>query len=249
MIIGVCGFIGSGKDTIADYLTNFHGFRRESFANSLKDAVAHVFGWDRTMLEGRTKQAREWREQVDPWWAERLNIPTLTPRWVLQYWGTEVCRKAFHDDIWIASLENKLRNSRDDIVISDCRFPNEIKSIKDAGGIVVRVKRGDEPDWYDAAVSMNAGDAGNMNYSLSKAKIEKLGIHASETAWVGTNFDAVLTNDGTIDELMAKVKDLVQDPLASTEPLLYAEPVNSQNKLFSNQQGGSYLNRRLHEIP
>ena len=50
MIIGVCGFIGSGKDTIADYLTNFHGFRRESFAGSLKDAVAQVFGWDRTML-------------------------------------------------------------------------------------------------------------------------------------------------------------------------------------------------------
>jgi hypothetical protein len=35
MIIGVCGFIGSGKDTIADYLTNFHGFRRESFASTL----------------------------------------------------------------------------------------------------------------------------------------------------------------------------------------------------------------------
>ena len=78
MIIGVCGFIGSGKDTIADYLVNFHGFRRESFASTLKDAVSQVFGWDRTMLEGRTKQAREWREQVDPWWAERLNMPTLT---------------------------------------------------------------------------------------------------------------------------------------------------------------------------
>ena len=47
MIIGICGFIGSGKDTIADYLVNFHGFRRESFANTLKDAVAAVFGWDR----------------------------------------------------------------------------------------------------------------------------------------------------------------------------------------------------------
>ena len=138
MIIGVCGFIGSGKDTVADYLTNCHGFRRESFANSLKDSVASVFGWDRTMLEGRTKQAREWREQLDVWWAERLNIPILTPRWVLQHWGTEVCRHGFHDDIWIASLENKLRNSKDDIVISDCRFPNEIKSIKNAGGIVVR---------------------------------------------------------------------------------------------------------------
>ena len=29
MIIGVCGFIGSGKDTIADYLTNFHGYNEK----------------------------------------------------------------------------------------------------------------------------------------------------------------------------------------------------------------------------
>jgi hypothetical protein len=214
MIIGVCGFIGSGKDTIADYLTNFHEFRRESFANSLKDAVAYVFGWDRTMLEGRTKSAREWREQVDPWWAERLNMPNLTPRWVLQYWGTEVCRKAFHDDIWIASLENKLRNSTDDIVISDCRFPNEIKSIKDAGGIVIRVRRGDEPAWYKDAADMNAGDK-CMNYALAKSRMQSLGIHASETAWVGTNFDAVLDNNGSIDDLYDQIKNLVSDHLVS----------------------------------
>ena len=226
MIIGVCGFIGSGKDTIADYLTNFHGFRRESFANTLKDAVAQVFGWDRTMLEGRTKMAREWREQVDPWWAERLNIPTLTPRWVLQYWGTEVCRKAFHDDIWIASLENKLRNSKDDIVISDCRFPNEIKSIKNAGGIVVRVVRGAEPEWYQDAVNMNAGDK-NMSYALSSERMKRLKIHASETAWVGTNFDAVMDNNDTIDELFAQVKDLVSNHLDATERPLYAGFVGS----------------------
>ena len=222
MIIGVCGFIGSGKDTIADYLTNFHGFRRESFANTLKDAVAQVFGWDRTMLEGRTKMAREWREQVDPWWAERLNMPHLTPRWVLQYWGTEVCRKAFHDDIWIASLENKLRNSKDDIVISDCRFPNEIKSIKNAGGIVVRVVRGPEPEWYDWAVSANAGERGNFSWATSKTKLEKVGIHASETAWVGTAFDAVLDNNNSIDELFAQVKGLVSNHLVSSESLLDA---------------------------
>ena len=46
MIIGFVGFIGSGKDTAADYLVNFHGFRRDSFANTLKDAVSHVFGWE-----------------------------------------------------------------------------------------------------------------------------------------------------------------------------------------------------------
>jgi len=211
MIIGICGFIGSGKDTIADYLVNLHHFRRESFANTLKDAVAQIFGWDRTMLEGRTKQAREWREQVDPWWAQRLGIPNLTPRFILQQWGTEVCRKNFHDDIWIASLENKLRNSTDDVVISDCRFPNEIKAIKQAGGIVVRVVRGPEPEWYDAAVSQNRGPNGNSTWALSGRRLEQLGVHASETSWIGTKFNAVLDNNGTLDDLYQQIMHLVQD--------------------------------------
>ena len=211
MIIGVCGFIGSGKDTIADYLVNIHQFRRESFANTLKDAVAQVFGWDRDMLEGRTRQSREWREQVDPWWAKRLNMPNLTPRWILQYWGTEVCRRAFHDDIWIAALENKLRSSNDDIVISDCRFPNEIKSIKAAGGIVVRVARGAEPDWYDAAVSANRGPNGNTSWAISRAKLERLNVHASESAWVGTKFDAEVDNNSSMDHLLNQINNLVLD--------------------------------------
>jgi hypothetical protein len=204
MIIGVCGFIGSGKDTIADYLVNVHGFRRESFANTLKDAVSAVFGWDRVMLEGRTKEAREWREQVDPWWSERLDIPTLTPRWVLQYWGTEVCRKSFHDDIWIASVENKLRRSKDNIVISDCRFPNEIASIKSAGGKIVCVERGELPSWHIMAAKANKGDL------LAAEKLKALGVHASETAWVGTDFDHVLDNNSTVDSLFNQVETVVQ---------------------------------------
>jgi hypothetical protein len=204
MIIGVVGFIGSGKDTIADYLVNVHGFRRESFANTLKDAVASVFSWDRVMLEGRTREAREWREQVDPWWAERLGIPTLTPRWVLQQWGTEVCRRGFHDDIWIASVENKLRRSKDNIVISDCRFPNEIKSIKSAGGKIVCVERGELPSWYIMASKANEDDA------VAAAKLKALGVHASETAWVGTKFDYVLDNNSTLDSLFNQVEKVVQ---------------------------------------
>ena len=214
MIIGICGFIGSGKDTVADYLVNLHHFRRESFANTLKDAVSAVFGWDRTMLEGRTKQAREWREQQDNWWTNRLDI-VITPRWVLQNWGTEVCRNGFHDDIWIASLENKLRNSTDDVVISDCRFPNEIQAIKHAGGIVVRVVRGPEPEWYDAAVSVNRGPNGNSTWALSGRRLEQLGVHASETSWVGTKFDVVLDNNSTLDDLYQQVKRLVQDHQAA----------------------------------
>ena len=217
MIVGVCGFIGSGKDTVADYLVNFHEFRRESFASTLKDAVANVFGWDRTMLEGRTAQAREWREQVDPWWAARLDMPTLTPRWVLQYWGTEVCRKSFHDDIWIASLENKLRNSQDHVVISDCRFPNEIASIRNVGGKIIWVQRGNLPDWYQVALDANAGH----NYAVQELKMRK--IHASETAWVGTDFDAILDNNHTIDNLYKQAALIVSHEV----------PLSPSNALFA----------------
>ena len=217
MIIGFVGFIGSGKDTAADYLVNTHGFRRDSFANTLKDAVAHVFGWDRTLLEGRTKEAREWREQVDPWWAARLKMPKLTPRWILQHWGTDVCRVAFHDDIWIASLENKMRKTGDNIVISDVRFPNEIKAIHNAGGQVIRVKRGDDPVWYDAALAYNRGPNGNAEWSLSKMKLDNLKIHASEYSWVGGKIDDIVFNNSSVDDLFGQLKNLVEDLPVSTE--------------------------------
>jgi hypothetical protein len=215
MIIGICGLIGSGKDTIADYLQNIHQFRRESFAHTLKDAVAAVFGWDRDMLEGRTRESREWREQEDPWWSDRLSM-TVTPRLVLQVWGTEVARKSYHDDIWIASLENKLRKTHDDVVISDCRFPNEIKAIKAAGGIVIRVVRGPEPVWFELAQTLNQGPTRNTAWRLSKNQLETYNVHASETAWIGTEFDAIIdNNEDGMDNLFCQVKDLVLNLQAS----------------------------------
>jgi len=192
-------------------LVNFHGFRRDSFAGTLKDAISSIFGWDRTLLEGRTTQAREWREQLDVWWSERLGIPELTPRWVLQNWGTEVCRKSFHNDIWIASLEHKLLTSNDDIVISDVRFPNEISAIHNAGGIVVRIKRGEDPNWISAAQSFNRGPNGNTTWALSRQKLEKANIHASEYSWVGGNIDHTISNDNTIDSLFEQLRNLVED--------------------------------------
>ena len=229
MIIGFVGFIGSGKDTAADYLVNFHGFRRDSFANTLKDAVAAVFGWDRVLLEGRTKEAREWREQRDEWWSNRLG-KDITPLHILQYWGTEVCRQGFHDDIWIASLENKMRKTGDNIVISDVRFPNEIKAIKSAGGKVVRVVRGADPEWYQDAWNMNQGPT-NMSWSISKMRMEQRKIHASETAWIGKGIDLEIDNNGTIDQLFAQIKNLVVDRPDATELPLSEELADSLHTL------------------
>jgi hypothetical protein len=212
MIIGITGFISSGKDTAANYFVAQHGFKRDSFAGALKDAVASVFGWDRELLEGLTPEARIWREQVDPWWSSRLKMSNLTPRWVLQYWGTDVCRFGFHDDIWIAALENRLRHRNGHTVISDVRFPNEIQAIRNAGGIILWVKRGPMPEWYECALEENSTpwdsqwlleDAGQLMPQRYPQ------IHQSEWAWVGSVFDYELENNGTVDELYSKLSNLL----------------------------------------
>ena len=206
MIIGICGFIGSGKDTAANYLVGWHGFRRDSFAGALKDAVAAVFGWDRELLEGLTTEARAWREQVDPWWAERLGMPHLTPRWVLQYWGTEVCRQGFHDDIWIAALENRLRQRTGHTVISDVRFPNEVHAIRNAGGRIVWIKRGPDPEWCSTLIEMREHD---IALGIRTDYMRQFNVHASEWAWVGTRFDTVVDNNGSVEQLYEQLKNLV----------------------------------------
>lgn len=215
MILGVTGLIGSGKDTIADYLVTNHGFKRISFASSLKDATAAIFGWDREMLEGTTKQSRAWREQQDNWWTERLGI-VITPRWVLQNWGTELFRNHFHQDIWVASVENKLRQSKDDIVITDCRFSNEVQAIKNVGGVTCRVTRGENPIWYEHAVNFNKGPDGNSGWAIGKTFLEKNKVHASEYSSVGLSYDHYLNNDGTILGLHDQINQLLDHHASSS---------------------------------
>ena len=224
MIIGICGLISSGKDTAADYLVGFHGFRRDSFASTLKDSVAAVFGWDRELIEGRTPEARAWREQVDEWWANRLEMPHLTPRWILQYWGTEVLRQHFHDDIWIAALQSRLARRSDHTVISDVRFPNEIKAIKEQGGRIIWIQRGVIPHWYDIACMANKGDTKAQEWLIDNA------IHASETSWAGADFDAIIDNNSSIDTLYNQIKSLVQPQQIAREVGIYKPLADSLDR-------------------
>jgi hypothetical protein len=202
-IIGICGLIGSGKNTVSEILVDKYQFQSDSFARVLKDAVSVIFGWDRDKLEGLTEDTRIWRETKDIWWSERLGID-VTPRWVLQNWGTEVIRGNYHEDIWIASLENRIRNTTDNIVISDVRFPNEILSLRSLGGTIVKVKRGPDPVWYKHAEYYN-----KYRTPIDKRILEEYNVHASEYSWAGTNFDHVILNDGTISDLESQVKFLL----------------------------------------
>ena len=185
MLIGLVGLIGSGKDTVANRLVSHHGFVRDSFAKSLKDATASIFGWDREMLEGNTESSRHWREQPDKFWSERFGKP-VTPRWVLQHFGTEVMRGHMYDAIWVDSCIGRYKGQN--TVISDTRFVNEIKTIKAHGGIIICVKRGELP---------------------TQKQMQERGAHQSEWDWLDSKFDITIQNNGTLEELYTKVDDLI----------------------------------------
>ena len=107
----------------------FYKLFREARELYDKGVLLELDDWDRDLLEGTTIKSREWRETVDDWWATRLDIPNLTPRYILQHIGTDILRNKFHPDIWVAALERKLYN-KSGIVITDCRFTNEIAMVK-----------------------------------------------------------------------------------------------------------------------
>ena len=122
MIIGICGLIGSGKDTIADYLVNDHNFVKLSFADKLKDSVAEMFDWDRNLLDGKTDESRAWREQLDPFWSKEMGRD-ITPRFVLQVFGTECMRDGFYDGVWGKSCQKENhRQSSNKLGYTRCTF-------------------------------------------------------------------------------------------------------------------------------
>ena len=192
MIIGICGLIGSGKDTIADYLVKDHKFVKISFADKLKDTVATLFEWDRDLLDGKTEQSRLWREQEDHFWSKELK-KKVAPRYVLQVFGTECMRDGFYDGIWVSMLKKKVTENPDiNWVIPDVRFENEVKVLKEIGGEVWWVKRGQLPMWF------------RMYQDIGQKPKD---VHASEWQWANAKFDKVFENDSTINALKSQVQD------------------------------------------
>ena len=197
MIIGICGLIGSGKGTVADILVE-QGFKKVSFADKLKDGVSTIFGWDRAMLEGDTDESRTWREQRDDFWSDETKME-VTPRLVLQLFGTDCMRNGFDDGVWVSLLKKTvLDNLEQNYVIPDVRFENEINMIRDIGGEIWWTKRGDNPEWWSKAV---------LDTQTGSDFMADEDIHPSEWKWANTNdrFDEIIYNESTLDNLRHQV--------------------------------------------
>jgi hypothetical protein len=203
-IVGICGLIGHGKDTAAGFLIE-QGYQRISFAGVLKDACANIFSWDRILLEGNTSESRVWRETVDEWWSKRLDIPNFTPRYALQFMGTDVLRTHFHPDIWVAACERQVEMTEKSVVISDCRFFNELKIIKKLGGTTTVVWRDNKPDWWATAANVNISGTNHENNTM---KIVFPHVHPSEWSWAGWEFDHTIYNTSTLEDLQSRTLEV-----------------------------------------
>lgn len=153
-LISISGNNGSGKDTAALALYEI-GFEKISFSHKVKDVVAALFSWDRTVIEGTTPEHRAKREELDDWWSEQLDME-ISMRTAMEEIATRLMRDNFHKDIWALALMARLRkdlaseNPADPLkyVCTDSRFLNELNMMKQLGATMVGVHR-NLPKWLD----------------------------------------------------------------------------------------------------
>ena len=132
MIIGLSGYGGAGKDTVAKYLVENYGYERRAFADPIKDALVKLNPYITPNV--RVSDIVE----AYGWDVAKKGYPEA--RRLLQVLGTEVGREMFGEDFWvILSMTDIL--PEDKIVFSDVRFESEAREILKLGGILVRVDR------------------------------------------------------------------------------------------------------------
>lgn len=212
-IIAITGLKGSGKDTTANYIIkNYDNWEKDSFAGTLKDAVSAIFGWDRKMLAGDTPEDREIRETKDEYWSKKFGYD-VTPRIILQKFGTECLRNHLHEDIWVNSLERKIINTDKNIIITDCRFKNELDMLRNLEATIIRVERNPLPEWFKKVEEIGKNHLNGGVCDLYWQVDEIQNIHRSEWDWIGyDNPDFIINaNDGDFEGMYKQIDKIMEN--------------------------------------
>lgn len=208
MIIGLVGFSGSGKDTVGNIFQEY-GYERISFASKVKDVVSTMFGYDRVMLEGNDEISRIEREQIDHYLSVKLG-KDFSPRTALIDIGMHM--RKYDKDIWAKLLFTNLDATKN-YVITDMRFPSELKYIRDVLRLnvsVIRVMR----NFNDLSTMINdiSWKTNLLNFEGNKKEFKKFrkgliekGIPKSEIDWVRINYNYYIINDYNLDVLRSNI--------------------------------------------
>lgn len=196
MILGISGKAGAGKDTVSKMIVytiwyykhsqRLRPFDLEHYNKIYEqwDDVIDFTYWYKTSFANKLKQCLSnilnvsiSKFEDNEFKKSEVEWLGITVRELLQKFGTAI-RNEVCDDFWVkACLKDYDKN--DNWIISDVRFKSEAKGIKDLEGIIVRVNR-------------EGAGAGN---------------HISEVDLDDYSFDYVINNDGSMEDLLLKVKE------------------------------------------
>ena len=176
MLIGLAGPKRSGKTLAAEHLVERYGFHHDSFAAPLRRFACDVLGLTPAELETLKESSVDWLDD------SRDDRPQVTPRRFLQLVGTEFGRNLIHPHLWVRACLRRIEG-RSDVVISDCRFSNEARAIRERGGLVVRLNgRGEFGDKHLSEMALppglvdfevdNSGDVGWLHEQLARLMVQ-----------------------------------------------------------------------------
>lgn len=167
-IIAFAGRKQSGKTTCSEFVAKYYNGTIEpfnsakiyNFADPLKqDICMNILGLSYSQCYG---------EDIDK------NTPTqlvwdgkqLTAREVMQFVGTDVFRKMKHD-VWASATIQKINNDKPSLaIIADCRFPNEVEAVKEAGGIVIKLNRNPHNSNHASETALDEENYSIKNFDL-----------------------------------------------------------------------------------
>ena len=138
IVLGLVGKKNSGKTTTAKIIMDHYptdtgklGFKEIAFATPVKKITEIVYGFEYDMLLGDTPEKRMKRDTLkDPIWNK-------SPVQAMQYLGTELFRDNFDKEVWIKIAKREIDEYTrigQNVIITDCRFPNEIEFVRSQPG-------------------------------------------------------------------------------------------------------------------
>ena len=198
MIIGLSGYARSGKDEAASVLVEEFGFRRVAFADKLREVLYQLNPFVRltpfTVIIGQENPPKRLSEPVNlpvrvqdvinhfGWDGYKETEYAGEIRSLLQKLGTEAGRLTLWDSIWVDAAFAGTKES-ENIVVTDCRFPNEAQAIVDRGGEIWRISR------------TGVGPANS---------------HASETSLDEWPWERIILNDGSLEDFHRKIRKIMR---------------------------------------
>jgi hypothetical protein len=169
MIIGLSGYAQAGKDSVANILVENYGYQRVAFADPIRDLL---YATNPMLKEGYRVQGL-----VDVYGWDRVKVDYPEARRLLQDLGVGA-RKTFGDMFWVQQALRQV-NPEGNYVITDVRFPNEAKAIRE----------------YDNA----------QIWRIKRAGISAVNSHESESAMDGESVDQIFLNNGTLEDLQVLI--------------------------------------------